>query len=107
MTLLELVFFYIANFSFAWIITQSVFFEDLRYAIEKLKSNWFTDKLDYFINCIFCMSFWTSIPLSFLFSKTYQSWSYDWHFIAILAVASPAMTMICAHFLFKEEELND
>ncbi len=57
---------YVAALGLSWIITNSYIFEPLRTKIEKIADDnpesKTLDLIDYFFNCIICMSMWTFIP---------------------------------------------
>ena len=117
--LLDLFVFFLANFGFAWIVTQSVLLQDLREIISntlKKKDDFFLfRKLNYLITCIYCASVWTSIILfNFLSKISIIEIESNWYDLLLIVCIAPAATMFFVNNLLERwgaeahhEELSD
>jgi hypothetical protein len=107
--LIDLLFFYIANTSLAYIATQSVLLEEPRTLLSdwlKQKENSIIcEKLNYLITCIICSSLWTSFIVMYFFnhSKSF-SFNFDLHTILLMAACAPFATMLLWTSIPLQEE---
>ncbi len=119
MKILDLIIFFLANYGFAYIVTQSVLLKEPRdfisdwfykkYSSQENKSKvlkFIYKKLDYLITCIICASVWTSFILYFLFKNSsliqISQNAYD---LLIYLLMAPVFTLLLKNII-KENE-ND
>tara|TARA_B100001109_G_scaffold238895_1_gene221041 strand:+ start:134 stop:532 length:399 start_codon:yes stop_codon:yes gene_type:complete len=125
MKIIDLMLFYILNWSVAWILTSSVLLKEPREYLStwlynktineanKNKSifRFICNKLEYLITCIICTGIWTSLMLSYLVSKSSYlhigSSALDY---LLISLSTPFFTMVFTNIIYsntEEEESYD
>jgi hypothetical protein len=77
-----------------YFITQSSLVKPIRMKISKINAiedkllpfNWFVDKLDGVINCIYCASFWIGLVVYFVMFLELNKWTVFYAFSAMGAI---------------------
>lgn len=114
MKIIDLIIFFLANYGFAYIVTQSVLLDEprdwLSEKLTKLSKNtnvyfsFLLNKIEYLINCIICSSVWTVLFLSFFlsFSKLIilPVNAYD---LLLYVLIAPVFTILLNKYLYVEE----
>ena len=119
--IIDLLLFYILNWSVAWILTNSVLLEEPREAIsewlykkhtlslidtgKRSISQTLYLKLDYLITCIICTSIWTGLLICFMLGQdSYLRIGNNIVDYLMISISSPFFTMLFTKIVDNGEE---